>query len=194
MSSNYMRVVSPTRNRGRWGNTPQGQQILPILTHLDAPWTTMSVMKIEMTPGKVTVPHDHDGVVTPLIHLMSGAPVATFIGQHLEELVWIHAGEWASIAHVPHMAVYPRLAPLLSNAEAIEVRNAPHVEMHTTPRPDLWVVARQRVEEQGWESNVTWPQAALEAFHAAGQPAPDLADIPVATPAGPDIIQQPCGG
>jgi hypothetical protein len=185
----------------RWIPTPQGQMISPIITRDDAPWTELSAMNIVMTPGRVSVPHDHDGVVTPLIYLVraTGRGVATFLGDELEELVWLRPGEWGSIAHTPHMAVYPRLTPDMVDAEGIEIRNASHVSLHTTPRPDLWPIARQRIEEQGWNGKVTWPQEALEAFHRADHPVPAadavscFPSLPLATPQSPDIMRRPYG-
>jgi hypothetical protein len=188
-----MAIISADR-QSRWTATPQGQEISPILTHHDAPWTEMSVMNIVMSPGKVSNPHEHDGVVTPLIYLSKagGRGVATLLGDELEELVWIRPGEWGSIGHVPHMAIYPRAerpeeARMMGDAHGIEIRNAGHVLMHTTPRPDLWPIAYRRVEEHGLLDRVTWPTEVLEMISAAGQPVNGrYADI-VRQPYGADL-------
>jgi hypothetical protein len=156
-------IVASSDVNKNWANTVQNQLAREIISSANAPWTAMCVVEIQMTPGRIALPHSHD-YITPAIYLTqaSGQGVASFLGPRFDELVWIKPGEWGSIGPVDHLAIYPRLEPDMVTAHAFEVRNAPRVDLDTIPKPEKWRLVHDRVLQLGWGDKVSWPQNALE--------------------------------
>lgn len=193
-------IVVSADDGGVWEDTPQGQQVQQLISSHNVSWTKMCVVKLALHPRKIAVPHDHLNV-TPAIYMVktSGAGVATFLGPQFDELVWIKEGEWGSIGYEPHLALYPALAPDMQPAVGFEIRNDRHVGLDTTPLPEMWRTAHERVIDLGWGDAVTWPQQALEHLYRA-----DNGDIVGETscwptlpgtgqPLSADIVQRPYG-